>query len=316
MKAKILLIVLTLCGVASSFGQKIDNLTYLNGYNFDFNSTDKTSGYLGNLNLFFMLKNNKKPTQWCINAGLKKINYAFSDNSVSEEAVDNIKLKPLQNVAAIGDKYLTEYNRYTTITKINSWSAYFQLMHKITKIQNLYAHLHTELQISKVNFKTSIQTLDTITTTVTNTSAIPALYNTLDKEYSLDKTYFGYYFGAGITGDFIILDKEPLKLRYFVQGTVGFSNIKSGSAKSLNGLQTVKDNYSDFMPNFETNNHTFHLFNTYVSNKINGLEIQIGSEIRGNFTSPPLYIFYVGLNTDLENIAKLFSSTSQKSNQE
>jgi len=306
MKAKLLVVILTLCGVSFSFSQKTDNLTYLNGYNFDFNSTDKTSGYLGNLNLFFMLKNNKKDTKWYINSGIKKINYAFSDNSVSEDAVDNIKFKPLQNVYAIGDKYLTEYNRYTTTTKINTWSGYFQLLHKISKIQNLYAHLHTELQISKVNFKTSIQTLDTLTTTVTNTTSIPQLYNTLDKEYSLDKTYFGYYFGTGITGDFIILDEPKFKLRYFVQGTVGFSNIKAGSTKSLNGFQTGKDNYSDFMPNFETNNHTFHLFNTYVSNKINGLDLIIGSEIRGNFTSPPLYIFYVGLNTDLENIAKLF----------
>jgi len=84
------------------------------------------------------------------------------------------------------------------------------LLHKISNIQNLYAHLHTELQISKVNFKTSIQTIDTITTTVTNTSTIPVLYNTLDKEYELDKTYFGYYIGTGITGDFIIVDKNLL----------------------------------------------------------------------------------------------------------
>jgi len=72
MKTK-LLICLVLLGTTVSFSQTVaDNLTYLNAYNFDFNSTDKTSGYLGNLNLFFNLKNKLTPTNWFINAGLKK----------------------------------------------------------------------------------------------------------------------------------------------------------------------------------------------------------------------------------------------------
>lgn len=302
---KLILLILTIICSKNSFSQVSDNLTYLNAYNFDFNSTDKTTGYLGNLNLFFNLKT-PDATKYYINAGLKKIDYAFSNNNVTEDIIDNIKLKPLQNVSAIGDKYLTQYNRYTTSTKIRTWSGYFQLLHKITQIKNLYAHFHAELQISKVNFKTSIQTLDTITSTVTNTSSIPTLYNTLDKEYNIDKTYFGYYFGSGITGDFLVYDAANFKLRYFVQFTAGYSNIKPGNSRSINAFQKIKDNYSDFTPNFDTDNHFFHLFNTYVSNKVNGLDLIIGSEIRGNFISPPLYIFYVGINTDLDKIAKLF----------
>ncbi|MEC4049123.1 hypothetical protein OX284_006755 [Flavobacterium sp. SUN046] len=282
-----------------------DYLSYLNAYNFDFNSTDKTSGYLGNLNLFFNIKNSKA-TKWYINTGLKKIDYSFSNNNVTEDKIDNIKLNPLENINTVGNKYLTEYNRYTTSTKIKSWSGYFQLLHKITKIKNLYLHAHTEFQISKAIFKTSIQTLDTITNTITNSAPTPTIYNTLDNEYEIDKTYFGYYLGVGTTGDFLIVDNSDFKLRYFVQFSTGFSNIQEGNSRSINAFQEVKNNYSDFTPNFDSNKHFFHLLNTYVSNKINNLNLIIGTEIRGNYLSPPLYIFYVGINSDLDKIANLF----------
>jgi len=102
------------------------------------------------------------------------------------------------------------------------------------------------------------------------------------------------------------VDAPKFKLRYFAQFTAGYSNIQPGNSKSINAFQTIKDNYSDFTPNFDTNNHFFHLFNTYISNKINDSDLIVGSEIRGNFTSPPLYIFYVGINTNLEKIVQLF----------
>jgi len=67
----IIYVVMLLFGTTLSFSQTSDHLTYLNAYNFDFNTIDKTSGYLGNLNLFFQLKNGKATSNWYVNAGLK-----------------------------------------------------------------------------------------------------------------------------------------------------------------------------------------------------------------------------------------------------
>jgi hypothetical protein len=292
--------------VTTSFAN--DNLTYLNAYNFDFNNSSASSGYMGNLNLFFAINRKSGESKWAINAGLKKINYAFADSKYTTFAKENILIRPLDNVEAVGDKYYREFNQYTTTSKISSWSGYFQLLRRIAKdkIDHLYLHTHIELQISKVDFNTEKLNIQRDTATVAAIEDIPVLQTGLENNFSITNTFFGYYVGVGITGDFNIIKQDNYNLRYFVQETLGYSNLQLGNSKALLTQNEYFNNNVNFMGNFSSDRHLFHLLNTYVSNKINGLNIMIGAEIRGVFDSPPLYIFYVGINTDLQKIGGLF----------
>ena len=287
-----------------------DNLTYLNAYNFDFNNSNAASGYMGNLNLFFVLNKKSAEPGWAINAGLRKINYAFADTKYTAYEKENILIKPLDEVMNVNDKYLKEFNKYETTSKIGSWSAYFQVLHRIARhsIQSLYIHVHTELQISKVDFKTekfNIQS-DTVTVTAANVDKIPPLQTGLERNLNINNTYFGYYFAPGLTGDFNIIEADGYKLRYFMQESIGYCNLQLGNSKSLFTDENYYNNNVNFMGNFFSGKHFFHLLNSYVSNQINGLNIIVGTEIRGVFDAPPLYIFYVGVNTDLQKIGGLF----------
>lgn len=282
-----------------------NNLTYLNGYNFDFSTTNSASGYLGNLNLFFKVNEVGK---WYINAGLKKINYAFSESEYAKTQIDNVAKNPLDDLTIAGTKYNKEFNKYTTSSKITSYSGYFQVLNKIfdKNIKNLYWHSHIEFQVSKVNYETAITTVQSIEKEVTPTTDLATILPILNTNYSINNTYFGFYFGTGITGDFKIIDSEEYKLTYFFQGTVGISNIQLGNNSNPFLESDYFKNNVNFTNNYDPSKHFFHLFNTYVSNKVNGLNLLIGTEIRGNFESAPLYIFYVGVNTDLEKIGALF----------
>ncbi len=284
-----------------------DNLTYLNAYNFDFNNSNTSSGYMGNLNLFFKLNKKDVESKWAINAGLKKTNYAFTNNNYATYVEENLLINPLDQLSEVGDKYYTEYNKYSTTSKISSWSAYFQLMYKVIKnFKNIYAHAHTELQISNVDYNIEKTNIQRVINSITTTENIPNLTPKLEDNASIHNTYFGYYLGGGLTGDFIIIDQENYKLRYFIQETIGFSNVQSGNSKSTFTDNNYFNNNVNYTGNFDSSKHFFHLLNTYISNKINGLDIIVGTEIRGVFDSPPLYIFYVGINTDLQKIGDLF----------
>lgn len=102
------------------------------------------------------------------------------------------------------------------------------------------------------------------------------------------------------------MSSDDYKLHFAFQGTVGFSNVEPGNGKHYVGNQDVENRNRDLIGNLGSNTYTFHLVHAYFTNSFNGLNLLIGTQIRGTFENPALYVFYVGVNTDLNKIAGLF----------
>lgn len=284
-----------------------NELTYLNAYNFNFNSTSK-SGYLGHLSAFFKLdKSNEK---WYINAGLLKVNYSsLSSMDVNEDKIDNVLIKPLDELSE-GGKFLKEYNIYKSSLKISSYSAYVQVLRGVwsdkSKQNRIFVHGHLEFLVYDAEYSTNIETVQRDTLNATVQDIANGFIKKINTQ-SVDKNnFYGIYFGAGLTGDFNIVSSDDYKLHFAFQGTVGFSNVEPGNGKHYVGNQDVENRNRDLIGNLGSNTYTFHLVHAYFTNSFNGLNLLIGTQIRGTFENPALYVFYVGVNTDLNKIAGLF----------
>ena len=128
----------------------------------------------------------------------------------------------------------------------------------------------------------------------------------MDYKISDTNTFYSFYLGAGITGDFKVHESESFTLNFFFQSTCGYSNILPGDANPMVGTLNVDDGKRHLIGNLSSNNHGFYNINAFFSNNFDGLNLIIGSQIRGTYVNPALYVFYVGVNTNLKNITKLF----------
>jgi hypothetical protein len=287
--------------------KQTEHLTYLNAYNFDFNDTNN-SGYLGHLNAFFSL--NSKDT-WKINTGIMKINYtSVSTLNKSNSQIDSVLIKPL-DVIVPGSKYLKEYNVYNKNLKITSYSAYIQLMRKVWKsdngLSNVFVHGHMELLISDTEYTTEITNIQRDTVVATGENIDNTKFKQMISAKASEKnTFYGGYFGIGGTGDFKVCDTNAFSLNFFTQITLGLTNIQPGSGRSSIGDMDI-NNTADLSANMSSEHHFFHLIHSYFNSNFDGLNLIIGAQIRGPFEAPPLYAFYVGINTDLNKISALFN---------
>lgn len=278
---------------------EIQEFLFTNAVNFDFSSTTKSStSYFGHINYFFNINKKEEISKFYINTGLIKVNYYSSEiNSGSFNQIDNILENPL-NSAIPGENYIKQFNKYDFEVKLNSFSAYVQLLRKITKnYNNLFMHIHAELLVSNINTNIKITNIAKETAVIPINNIIPVV-NYLETDQSASTQNVGAFIGAGLTAKFPFLNnlEDKTKINYFLQGTAGYSNTKLNPK-----LYQRKANQ---LPDFEESKSgaPFYIIHSYFENNITGANIILGSQIRGNFTTAPLYSFYIGLNVDLNTL--------------
>lgn len=283
-----------------------EKLMFLVGYNFDFEKTNASNGYMGHLNIKFPVGERFK-----INAGLMKINYSSNSNR-DEFRTDNRKLHPLGTSGGTADtKYISQYNKYALSVKTSSYGAYFQPMYRITR--DLHVHGHFELLVSQAEFGAQASTIQSDTLDL---PSLPEdveklkLQNTLNYDRRGKATFYAGYFGVGLTGDFVITKKDNYYLKYFIQGTTGLTNNQLNDSPKrfeANGNEFVDRDLS-FNVNPEFNEKYFFIVSTYVNASYDGIRLYVGAEIRGVYQLAPIHIFYAGVNLDLYKIASVFKS--------
>lgn len=272
---------------------------YTNAINFDFgNSTKESLGYFGHINYFFNIK--KKgildKSQHYINTGIIKSNYYASEvNDGSFKQFDNVLETPFSSNES-GEKYIKEYNQYDYSVKLSTYSVYLQYLWKfIDNYNSLYIHAHGEMLISNIKTSVQIKNLDKVESTIPQN---PIKLSYLDRDISYTKQNIGAYFGIGATAKFNF--DGVTKLRYFFQCTTGISNTQ------LNPKLYPQDQNQP--PSYVEKNGVapFFLIHSYFENRINGLNLILGGQMRGNFSNAPLYMFYLGVNTNLDKLEALF----------
>lgn len=303
---KIIVLIIISINCYSQSNRKINKndeseFLFTNAINFDFGNTSKNSiGYYGHINYFFNINKDSIPSKYYINTGLIKVNYYSAEiNKGTFYQYDNVLENPLSSIQQ-GESYIKQFNKYDFQVKLNSYSAYVQFLKKITKnYNNLFFHLHGELLVTNVTTDIVVTNIAKQTATIPSNNITPiANYLELDKSFSNQN--IGAYFGAGLTAKFPLLSlNSTTKFNYFLQGTMGLSNTKL-NPKLFKGQ-------SNQAPSFEDKKSTspFFIIHSYFENNITGANIIIGSQIRGEYTSPPLYTFYLGLNLDIEKLGNL-----------
>jgi hypothetical protein len=309
-------------------------ITFLNGANFDF-SPNSNIGYVGIINVFapdlesirslFLKKANpaffegdtkwKKLLRWGLsdgknkdgklgfNCGIMKINYVTDSLKKTMPVVQNVLINPLDSVK-VGNKYLQQYNKVTTISKNSTYSIYFQPMLRLTsnnahKIA-VFFHYHQEFLINRWTTTITSENIQQDSLTIqknTNTSGFLATKpNTT--ETTISSTISNYY-GVGFT----FLFRPITNLTFMLQPTWGYVTGFYGAPtpNAAGNLETF------FLPT----RTDFYLTKAYLKYKIStSIEAVIGAEIRGEiigkYAHTPLYATYFGANLGLDAIAKLF----------
>lgn len=280
-------------------GNKGYEFIYTNAVNFDFGNTAENSiGYFGHINYFFNVKKKDGTSRHYLNTGLMKANYYAPEiNKGYFYQTDNV-LESALSLTQPGSPYIKEYNKYDFDVKLSSYSAYVQYLFEIFKdFNSLFFHAHMEMLITNMETSVKITTLDTIRSTLPTNEIIPVTGH-LEREASYSKQNIGAYFGVGATAKFRFGTQSPMK--YFLQGTAGFSNTQLNPKlyqQSENELPVYEEK-SGAAP--------FFIIHSYFENDISGVNLILGGQIRGNFTTAPLYMFYIGLNTDFTELKGLF----------
>ncbi len=267
--------------------------TFLNGVNFDFNSTDKTN-YVGHFNIYVPATDTNN---WAINTGIMKIAYLPKDSLVVSK-VENVLIKPLDVIDGSGDKYNKMYNRYSAQTKASAFSLYVQPMYRITKLgtANIYLHGHLELLLSKYETTTKIKTLQTEEVTLADGDPVPAesdFIRVLAPETTKTVNLTTGNFGGGFTFDFNFRDNCVL----FIQGTAGVS------LNHANNFPTI-DDQGNFTIATSEKSQKFYLVRTYFQYfTSSATQLVLGTDIRGYFPKQTPYTsIYVGINLGLDKI--------------
>lgn len=280
---------------------KIDNVqaseakyTFFNGLNFDFTENDKTK-YVGHFNVYVPANDHN---EWGINTGILKISYKPNDSLVNTQ-IDKVLNNPLDIINGSGDTYKKLFNKYSSQTKVSTYSLYAQPMYRIIKDlgkAQIYFHAHLELLTSKYETNTKIETLQSEDVTILDGDPIPTndeLRPFLTKEMSKKTTLSTGNFGGGITIDFNFTDNCVL----FMQPTVGIS------LNHANNFPTI-DNEGNFSITASNKSQGFYLVRTYFQYFISkASQIILGTDIRGYFPKQTPYTsIYVGLNLGLDKI--------------
>ena len=284
-------------------GNKVDRnqakYTFLNGINFDFEGQDKTK-YVGHFNIYvpatYVTAKTKK-NNWGINTGIMKISYSPKDSLVDVKT-ENVLINPLDIIDGTGDKYNKQYNRYSTQTKVSSFSLYVQPMYRFKTLgtAQIYVHGHLELLMSKYVTNTKIKTIQSEEITIQDGDPIPNeadFIKLLPTKTSKNVDLNTGNFGGGLTFDFNFKDNCVL----FFQATVGFS------LNHADDVPTIDDD-GNYTIDTSGKSLKFYLVRTYFQYFTSkATQLIIGTDIRGYFPKQTPYTsVYVGINLGLDKI--------------
>lgn len=318
----------------------LNNITFLNAFNFDFTGKLTTS-YMGVFNIFapdFLNRKGKKWWSFGFIAGIEKINYGTAningnDSSQTMYTRQYVLANPVnydfvsQQITP-GSKFYYEYNKYTFQSQNTVWSIYFQPTFRTNFIEfkkkdpkaGLYIHGHVELLVNEWTSTISYRTLSMDSAYYGAGSPPASTINTyLPTQYTASTTILTENFGAGLTY-YVAPFAKDTSSHFFIQGTVGVS-LNSPNFGNLGTYVTRSSQTTVQLPNI---NGTFNQAITYPCTKAfylvrsiflqtlsNKTELILGTTIRGLFgpgSNAPQYAIYVGLNLDLSIITDLFSS--------
>jgi hypothetical protein len=295
------------------------NVTLLAAANFDFTGKLSTS-FLGLFNVFAPNVIKKK---YGFDFGIEKINYSTSningnDSNQVEFFNQNYLLNPLSvnqvsGTIKPGAKYVQQYNQYTYSSSNRVWSFYVDPLYRISDLgqndlrKGLFAHFHAELLINQwtrtANIKTLYQSPDTMTTS--GNTPTKGYYWVAKNPIVANYNFISAYFGAGLT---LLTNLYDTKSAFFCQGTLGWANHTPDFDKlnDPNQLLYANGTYSnDSILNSKTKGF-FLLRMNFTQELSSKSQLIIGLHLRGNFSDLNCqYAAFLGLNLDLEAIAKL-----------
>jgi hypothetical protein len=300
-----------------------ENITYLNAANFNFDDNTDAS-YLGKLNIFAP---NIGKTPFGFNAGIMRVKFNYKDTSHSRYYIENRKIRPLDSLKH-GNKYLREYNKYTTTRSNTIWSFYIQPMYRLltwaknAKTDNglpnslpnaIYFHVHAELLVNKTNVTSTIENLQRDTALVDTTKAGTAYFYLPTSSIIEDRTFLNGYFGAGFT-----FNLDPFgngNSRFFFQPTIGITTnypnwVSQDISSTTVSVVPVRGSNTPVTPVYQAvKSKGFYLVRTeFIQNISDDAQLIIGSDIRGLLPKiNPVYATYVGLNVNVNAIANIFS---------
>lgn len=286
----------------------LDNVMFLNAYNFDFDNTTKNK-FLFHVNIY----KSQLSDNHCfgINAGMMKINYLKTYSS-QNFIFENIPTKTFSS-PQIGEKYYKRLIDLDISVKNTNFSMYMQPLCQISgvsEVNKIFIHGHIEFLANTWKTKLSFKTIHQDTLIYNDTSNITMNSGFLDTS---EKTYdfINGYFGAGLTFDL----KIHTKLKLFVQGTIGFtSNFPNHASVNQNPFIPILSRTSGF--------NGFYLIRSYLKYRLSETEIVLGTDLRGlmpqkfknnisefqkkgwNFYNP-FYANYIGINVSLESVLDL-----------
>ncbi|MCU0433490.1 MAG: hypothetical protein MUC87_08560 [Bacteroidia bacterium] len=198
--------------------------TYMNAVSVDFNNQNKLT-YTGQLQFFAPDLFGSPNRNWGFNAGMSRLKYSGADTSFSVQKTENIMLNQLQQPGQ-GDLYVQQLNQYNGFVRRSNTSFYFQPMFRIypkdsktTGLLQLYAHLHTEILVSRWQSSVNVTTLMQ-DTAVINGNSIPVFTPFSTQPPAYTSSYKYAYLGAGVTLDFCPLDNA----QFFLQPTFGLTS--------------------------------------------------------------------------------------------
>ncbi len=276
---------------------EIDKINILTAGNFDFGEKVKLN-YLGHINFYSPNINGKR---FGINCGVMKINYNDTNQLLESYSKDNILLNPLKN-PAVGDKYISQFNRYKFSLKNVNWSNYCQLILLLNKFDaqsKFYLNLHGELAINRVNIDYEFNTLYQDTMIFDSTNVSNVYRANVNTNGSQQKSFYNWYLGTGITGDIFICEKGRL-----------FTQLNAGVTKGIPYFPSILNYNSLVQDNPERKYSIFYMYRFYYLHTISDAAKGVfGADIRGMGKVDPQYALYLGLTID---VAKFFEALGGK----
>lgn len=295
----------------------LSNLTYLNAANFNFNEQVKGS-YLGKLNIF---SESKKNYGWGFIAGIMRVKFNYNDSISNFYAYENRLINPLDSVLQ-NQKYLREFNKYSSSRSNTVWSFYMQPMFCINQwydndkneglANGIYIHAHAELLVNRTSVSTAISNIQRDTTLIDTAKDINYGKFQLNPIVN-NRTFLNGYFGVGIT-----LNVDPFRnghSRFFFQPTIGWTtnspNWTSQDIESTNvnplPAPTSTRRGSNIPVYRSLKSKGFYLVRAEFSQILSdNAQLMVGTDIRGLFPKyNPLYAAYIGINVNLDAVAKL-----------
>ncbi len=285
------------------------SLTYLNAAVFDFGNTKNDLTYVGHFNIFAPDMTTGK--RFGFNAGILKVNYRKNDSILNLGINSELLKRNYNDSLVIGQKYRRELNEYYTLTTNKDISLYFQpllLLYNGKKSNNdIYFHLHSELNISTWNIETGYNTLfhDSIVYTHNQTGPLtpgPSFVYKLKNKNSYKETILSGVFGFGLT-----YHSKPFNnSSFFLQGTIGYSTT-SLLVKDINPEFEINSTKTEkYLRGYSTRNWVYLIRSNYTHSINDNTQIILGIDARGYLPNfQPKFALFLGVNFSVEALGKL-----------